>query len=269
MIERLTGDVLLAKVEELGTDCAKEDLVFQCGYYFPLAEGEEAVFQKDGNRLDFAGFYEALLEAKGADIGGRKAAAEAAAAKLWVNGKTQQELTDWCEENRPPLNEFGTLANAVLMHKYFAVKQLEDLQLFCWKQNLDAKKDEEHEDAATWNRHVKGVGEALKRLKAVDFGEEDPAFEAYEGTNDDYLNTISDNSLEVLKCFGAEAPHILNEYSTSLEDVLMEQVKMIADLQDQVQTATGNRPHPEYQDNLRDKIAAIRSKLPTTDSTGS
>ena len=42
---------------------------------------------------------------------------------------------------------------------------------------------------------------------------------------DQYLNGISDESLEVLQHFGAEAPNLLNTYACAVEDALIEQVQ--------------------------------------------
>ena len=56
----LTGSDLLAKVKELG-DVSKSDLVRGCGYVSTKRNG--------GERLNFTAFYEALLEAKGINLG--------------------------------------------------------------------------------------------------------------------------------------------------------------------------------------------------------
>ena len=56
----LTGSDLLAKVKELG-DVSKSDLVRACGYVSTKKDG--------GERLNFTAFYEALLEAKGVNLG--------------------------------------------------------------------------------------------------------------------------------------------------------------------------------------------------------
>jgi len=58
-IEPLTGPALLAKIKELG-DVSKSDLARSCGYYSKKTDGSE--------RLNFTGFYEALLEAKGVSL---------------------------------------------------------------------------------------------------------------------------------------------------------------------------------------------------------
>ena len=56
----LTGSDLLAKVKELG-DVSKSDLVRAAGYVSTKKGG--------GERLNFTAFYEALLEAKGVNLG--------------------------------------------------------------------------------------------------------------------------------------------------------------------------------------------------------
>jgi len=56
----LAGLDLLNKVKELG-DASKSDLVRSCGYLSTKKDGTE--------RLNFTAFYEALLEAKGVNLG--------------------------------------------------------------------------------------------------------------------------------------------------------------------------------------------------------
>jgi len=56
----LTSSDLLAKVKELG-DVSKSELVRACGYVSTKKNG--------GERLNFTAFYEALLEAKGVNLG--------------------------------------------------------------------------------------------------------------------------------------------------------------------------------------------------------
>ena len=43
--------------------------------------------------------------------------------------------------------------------------------------------------------------------------------------SDGYLSQVSDESLEVLQHFGAEAPYLLNQYACAVEDALIEQVQ--------------------------------------------
>ena len=56
----LTGSDILAKVKELG-DVSKSELVRECGYLSTKKDGSE--------RLNFTAFYEALLNAKGVNLG--------------------------------------------------------------------------------------------------------------------------------------------------------------------------------------------------------
>ena len=56
----LTGSALLAKVKELG-DVSKSELVRATGYLSTKKDGSE--------RLNYTAFYEALLEAKGMNLG--------------------------------------------------------------------------------------------------------------------------------------------------------------------------------------------------------
>jgi len=56
----LTGSDLLAKVKELG-DVSKSELVRECGYVSTKKDGSE--------RINFTAFYEALLGAKGVNLG--------------------------------------------------------------------------------------------------------------------------------------------------------------------------------------------------------
>ena len=57
----LTGTDLLAKVKELG-DVSKSELATQCGYVSKKKDGSD--------RVNFTAFYEALLGAKGVELGG-------------------------------------------------------------------------------------------------------------------------------------------------------------------------------------------------------
>ena len=56
----LTGSDLLAKVKDLG-DVSKTDLATACGYVTDKKDG--------GQRVNFTAFYEALLSAKGVELG--------------------------------------------------------------------------------------------------------------------------------------------------------------------------------------------------------
>ena len=60
----LTGSELLTKVKDLG-DVSKTDLATACGYVSKKKDGSD--------RVNFTAFYEALLTAKGIDLGGGNA----------------------------------------------------------------------------------------------------------------------------------------------------------------------------------------------------
>ena len=76
----LTGADLLAKVKELG-DASKSELVRACGY---------VSYKKDGSeRLNFTAFYEALLNAKGLELGSGTGGGRKGGRKLSFNTKIQ------------------------------------------------------------------------------------------------------------------------------------------------------------------------------------
>jgi hypothetical protein len=76
----LTGADLLAKVKEMG-DASKSDLVRACGYVSTKKDGSE--------RLNFTAFYEALLDAKGLNLGGGAAGGGRSGRKLSYVTKVQ------------------------------------------------------------------------------------------------------------------------------------------------------------------------------------
>ena len=57
---------------------------------------------------------------------------------------------------------------------------------------------------------------------------------------DGYLGSVSGESLEVLKHFGAEAPALLNKYACVVEDALLAQTQTASNLAGRVQKLTGN-----------------------------
>ena len=76
----LTGSDLLAKVKELG-DVSKTDLATACGYVTDKKDG--------GQRVNFTAFYEALLSAKGVELGGGSAGIGKGGRKLSYIAKVQ------------------------------------------------------------------------------------------------------------------------------------------------------------------------------------
>ena len=76
----LTGPELLAKVKEMG-DASKSDLATACGYVSKKKDGSD--------RVNFTAFYEALLNAKGVDLGSGSAAVGKGGRKLSYIAKVQ------------------------------------------------------------------------------------------------------------------------------------------------------------------------------------
>ena len=76
----LTGAELLAKVKEMG-DASKTDLATACGYVSQKKDGSD--------RVNFTAFYEALLNAKGIDLGAGGAGVGKAGRKLSYVAKVQ------------------------------------------------------------------------------------------------------------------------------------------------------------------------------------
>ena len=76
----LTGTELLTKVKELG-DVSKTDLATQCGYVSKKKDGSD--------RVNFTSFYEALLGAKGIELGGGGAAIGKGGRKLSYTATVQ------------------------------------------------------------------------------------------------------------------------------------------------------------------------------------
>ena len=82
----LTGPELLAKIKELG-DVAKSDLVRACGYSSPKDGG--------GERLNFTGFYEALLTAKGDAMSSNNADSDESSVEENVDQQDLDLPADW------------------------------------------------------------------------------------------------------------------------------------------------------------------------------
>ena len=76
----LAGTELLTKVKELG-DVSKTELATQCGYVSKKKDGSD--------RVNFTAFYEALLGAKGIELGGGGAAIGKGGRKLSYTATVQ------------------------------------------------------------------------------------------------------------------------------------------------------------------------------------
>ena len=76
----LTGSDLLTKVKELG-DASKTDMATACGYVSKKKDGSD--------RVNFTAFYEALLSAKGVELGGGGSSVGMGGRKLSYIAKVQ------------------------------------------------------------------------------------------------------------------------------------------------------------------------------------
>ena len=82
----LTGSDLLAELKELG-DVSKTDLATACGYVTDKKDG--------GQRVNFTAFYEALLSAKGVELGGGSAGIGKGGRKLSYTKSARQWPFCW------------------------------------------------------------------------------------------------------------------------------------------------------------------------------
>ena len=76
----LTGQELLSKVKEMG-DAPKTELATACGYVSKKKDGSD--------RVNFTAFYEALLNAKGIDLGSNGKSVGKGGRKLSYTAKVQ------------------------------------------------------------------------------------------------------------------------------------------------------------------------------------
>ena len=76
----------------------------------------------------------------------------------------------------------------------------------------------QYSEAPTYSPQVSTPAYAPQQTQVESVQQSAPASDAY-------LSQISDESLEVLEHFGAEAPALLNQYACAVEDALIEQVQ--------------------------------------------
>ena len=242
----LTGDDLLNRVKELG-DVDKGDLLRGCGY---------ATYEDGEEKLLFKEFYNALLEAKGIDTNwdemnetGRKVFGE----------YTHAQMLEWWREARLDFKQFGELMpNAV---KWIAIMSLEGLAAI-HRQQAENKNTDENE-REFWKADAEKLEDIIARVQGVHLGGDESQSKEYEEKNpvDPYLSTISDDSLEVLKHFGAETPNLLNNYSCALEDALIEQTKKVQELSQVIEGLTGVNPNPGYAEKMEETRNNLKGAL--------
>lgn len=257
VIERLTGEALLAKIKELG-DVSKQELVFKCGYYRPLEEGEE--FPNDllteGYKLDFTGFYESLLEAKGIDLENQPPAPKV------IGEWTEADISGWWGENRiNPVETFGD--DWDLVHKHMILKELTLMRAWHGMNADKAKQRGDENTEAGWKRDYDKINDIIERVEGIGYGENDFNYKPYEEKQaaDPYLSGISDDSLEVLKHFGGEAPKLLNDYSCAVEDALIEQVKRVKELSERIQQLTGETPYANNEAIIKESVQSLKDEM--------
>lgn len=108
---------------------------------------------------------------------------------------------------------------------------------------------------------VNEIGDLVSRVKGLYVYKGDITYQEYE-ERDNYLSTISDESLEVLQHFGEEAPHLLNQYSCAVEDALIEQVKRNQELQTELAALKGeSAPEPAESEELKQAKAQLEKAL--------
>ena len=76
---------------------------------------------------------------------------------------------------------------------------------------------------------------------------------------DSYLSQISQESLEVLQHFGAEAPYLLNQYACAVEDALIEQVRRAQKLEAELAVLKGEKAPAEIDGNTY--LSRLRAEM--------
>jgi len=261
MTNGLTGDALLARVKELGhIDMPKAELARACGY-------------GDADGVDFTGFYNELLKAKGVDP-------TALDDKIAFGDTTFGQMTEWWKNNRPDIGQFGD--DGLVAAKYGALQTIMGLAGYhaYHSRNEDIPEDQRK----LWAEDAEKLEDIENRLRGIQINANDAWFAEYEdkdklniaamnlmltdpdrleeyarkffgpegpyqrdifkseNDSDPYLSKLSDDSLEVLKHFGGEAPALLNKYSCAVEDALIEQVQRCNALAERIKELTGEAP---------------------------
>jgi hypothetical protein len=156
--------------------------------------------------------------------------------EIKYNGMNFSELMNFLYEREIDWSNFGQ--DALTVHKAAILFQLARLRKY---HELRSEQAEANGDksAQYWKQDADALQDTINRLRGVSMGDRDQCFEEYVSPRDEYLRGLSDESLEVLQHFGAEAPALLNKYSTALEDALIEQVQRSNALATQLKELTG------------------------------
>ena len=92
-----------------------------------------------------------------------------------------------------------------------------------WASGSQTQAYPQYSGQATYSPQASTQGYSANEVQAL--LQQQAASQAASAPSDAYLNQISDDSLEVLEHFGAEAPTLLNTYACAVEDALIEQVQ--------------------------------------------
>ena len=242
----LTGTDLLNRVKELG-DIDAADLARACGYVTTNEDGTQ--------KLEFKRMYTALLEAKGLEINYDKLNQEIVFAEF-----TRGEVDEWWQTNKPDFKAFGNRSLDAV--KWVTIQMLEVLRAYHRINARNSNLDEEQR--GYWDEDAKRLDDIIARTQGIQLGEDDKQFQPYEEKHkvDSYLSGISDDSLEVLEHFGAEAPKLLNDYSCALEDALINQVELTQKLQAELAVLKGeSAAEPDGSEELKQIKARLNEAI--------
>jgi hypothetical protein len=241
MTTPLTGEALLARVKELG-DLTNTELVEACGYVSIEEDGSRRLLSNE--------FYEALLTAKGCEL-------DLQQSHLYA-GLTFEQLIPVLNEKVGLDDTYGS--DSPLIHKYMAALIINNLKGWKFDVANAYEKDGDIQRGNQWREDGRLLANVYNTLVGVRISEHDEIYKEIPNT-DNYLSEISSESLEVLEHFGAEAPALLNKYSTAIEDALIEQVKKNTELCRELATLKGEVFDEDQVNVNQDALAQAKRDL--------
>ena len=127
--------------------------------------------------------------------------------EVLVNGMSIGQLFEFLEANDINLSQFGD--DAPIIDKFRVLIGLDRLKRMHSKV-VELKRGEcDQISASLWESDAEQLDKAMALIRSVDLGPKDLSYSDYE-EKDDYLNKISEESLEVLQQFGLVCVAILN-----------------------------------------------------------
>ena len=93
-----------------------------------------------------------------------------------------------------------------------------------WTSAPQTQQQAQYSQAPTYSPQASTQGYSANEVQAL-LSQQASQLQSAAPASDAYLSQISDDSLEVLEHFGAEAPTLLNTYACAVEDALIEQVQ--------------------------------------------